>query len=222
MDDIVPELLKTIQTQFEKKTYKSQKLKKALLRLDGQKATYADANDFAVGIGEILAEVLGVTIKTEVLPDGRMYFNIAERILNPTLQNNYDLVSEFTTEVQTALNESAGIGLKAQTPALNQDRIDNLIERVSGAVDFEEIKWMLQEPIINFTQSVVDDAIKANVDFHSDAGLNPTIKRTAVGKACDWCKNVAGTYKYGSEPKDIYKRHERCRCIVDYDPKDGG
>lgn len=57
-----------------------------------------------------------------------------------------------------------------------------MIERVSGAVDFEEIKWMLQEPIINFTQSVVDDAIKANVDFHSDAGLNPTIKRTAVGK----------------------------------------
>lgn len=60
---------------------------------------------------EILAEVLGVTIKAEVLPDGRMYFNIAERILNPTLQNNYDLVSEFTTEVQTTLNESAGIGL---------------------------------------------------------------------------------------------------------------
>lgn len=220
MDDIIPGLLETIQSQFDEKTYNSTKLKKALKRLSDKKATYIDVNDFAIGIGEILADVLGANITTEILPDGKMYFNIADRILNPTMQKNFDLVSGYAGDVQTELNQAAGINLKAQSPVINQDRIDGIINRVSSEADFEAIKWILQEPIVNFTQSVVDDAIKANVEFHAKAGLQPTITRTVRGKACDWCKNLAGTYPYHEEPKNVYQRHDRCRCTVEYNPKD--
>lgn len=220
MDDIVPGLLETIQSQFDEKTYNSTKLKKALKRLSDKKANYIDVNDFAIEIGEILADVLGANITTEILPDGKMYFNIADRILNPTMQKNFDLVSGYAGDVQTELNQAAGINLKAQSPVINQDRIDGIINRVSSEADFEAIKWILQEPIVNFTQSVVDDAIKANVEFHAKAGLQPTITRTVRGKACDWCKNLAGTYPYHEEPKSVYQRHDRCRCTVEYNPKD--
>lgn len=220
MDDIVPGLLENIQSQFDEKTYNSVKLKKALKLLQDKKATYVDVNDFAIEVGEILADVLGTNITAEILPDGKMYFNIADRILNPTMQKNFELVSGFAGDVQTELNQAAGIKLKAQSPVLNQDRVDGIINRVSSEADFDAIKWILQEPIVNFTQSVVDDAIKANVDFHARAGLNPTITRTVKGKACDWCKNLAGTYVYHEEPENVYQRHDRCRCTVEYNPKD--
>lgn len=220
MDDIVPALLESIQSQFDERTYNSAKLKKSLQALKSNKATYIDVNDFAIEVGEILADVLGTNITAEVLPDGKVYFNIADRILNPTMQKNFELVNGFARDVQTELNQAAGIKLKAQSPVLNQDRIDGIINRVSGEADFEAIKWILQEPIVNFTQSVVDDCIKANVDFHARSGLQPTITRTVRGKACDWCKNLAGTYIYHEEPENVYQRHDRCRCTVEYNPKD--
>lgn len=220
MDDIVPELLKAIQSQFEEKIRNSPKIRKALQQLKNKKATYIDVNDFAIESGEILADALGTNITTAFLPDGKMYFNIAERILNPTMKNNFELVSGFASEVQTELNQAVGLRLRSQTPTLNQDRIDGIINRVSSEDDFDTVKWILQEPIINFTQSVVDDAIKANVDFHAKSGLEPTITRTVRGKACDWCKNLAGTYLYHEAPDDVYRRHDRCQCMVEFNPKD--
>lgn len=219
-DDIVPELLATIESQFNEQTYNSEKLKRAVKLLESKKATYLDVNDFAIEIGEILSNVFGTNITAEILPDGKMYFNIAERILNSTLKKNYELISGFAVDVQKLLNNEANLRLKSQTPEFNQDRVDGLVNKLSSANSFEDVKWLLQEPIINFTQSVVDDAIKANVDFHAKAGLNPTITRTVKGKACDWCKNLAGTYVYYEEPDNVYQRHERCRCIVEYNPKD--
>lgn len=50
------------------------------------------------------------------------------------------------------------------------------------------------------------------------AGLQPRIIRKATGTCCEWCKNLAGTYDYPVENEDVYRRHERCRCTVDYDP----
>lgn len=221
MDDIVPGLLETIENQFDERTYKSAKLKKTLRSLKDRKATYLDANEFAIEVGEILADVLSTNITAEVLPDGKMYFNIADRILNPTLKKNYDLISGYSGNVQTLLNKAADLHLKTQIPKLNQDRIDGIINRISSGENFDEIKWILDDPIINFSQSIVDEAIEKNAKFHSKSGLAPKLVRRVYGHACDWCRDLAGTYDYRSAPKDIYRRHERCHCTVDYVPKEG-
>lgn len=221
-NDIVPALLETISKEFDEQTFSSLKLKKALNLLKNKQATYLDVNDFAVEIGEILAKVLNSNITLNVLPDGKMYFNIAERILNTTMQKNHELISNFAVDVQTDLNRIAGLKLKGQKPELNQDRIDGIINRISSGENFDDIKWLLDEPLINFSQSIVDDAIKTNVDFQFKAGLQPKITRRVSGHACDWCKNLAGTYDYPYDiPDDLYRRHERCRCTVEYNPKDG-
>lgn len=218
MDDIVPELLEKIQADFKARTLASDKLKTALKLLKSKKANYLTANDFAIEVGSILSSVFEDNITAEVLPDGKMYYNISERILNPAMSNIFDLITGFSSEVQAILNESAGINIRAQTPEINQSRIDGIIDRLSDAEDFEAIKWILDDPIINFCQSVVDDAIKANADFHYNAGLKPVITRRLGGDACKWCRNLAGSYEYHSEPEDIYRRHERCRCTVEYKP----
>ncbi|EME8143297.1 hypothetical protein I4L49_001494 [Enterococcus faecium] len=220
-NDIVPALLEEIQNEFDKRTYNSKKLKKAFLLLQDKKATYLDANNFAIEIGEILSDVLRTKITAEVLPDGKMYFNIADRILNPTMKKNYDLISNFIVDVQTELNRTANLRLKGQIPEFNQDRIDGIVNRISSEEDFESIKWLLDDPIINFSQSIVDDGIKANAEFHANAGLQPQITRKVSGHACEWCSRLAGTYEYDEAPKEVYQRHERCRCTVDYNPGNG-
>ena len=219
--DIVPALLELIESEFDNRTYNSEVLKKAIQALRDKKATYKDANEFAIEIGEILSDVLNTRITLETLPDGKMYFNIADRIMNSTMQKNFDLITGYAIDVQTELNYSAGLKLKGQKPKLNQSRIDGIVERLSTAEEFEQIKWILDEPIKNFSQSIVDDTVKANMDFQAKAGLKPKITRVVVGNCCDWCREIAGTYNYGDTPEDIYRRHRYCRCRVDFVPGDG-
>ena len=132
MDDIVPGLLEKIQSQFDERTYNSDKLKKALKLMKVKKATYLDVNNFAVEVGEILADVLGQNITASVLPNGNMYFNIADRLLNPTMQKIFELITGFAGDVQTDLNRAAGLKLKAQIPGISQDRIDGIVNRISS------------------------------------------------------------------------------------------
>jgi len=219
--DIVPELLANIEQEFDLRTFDNPKLKMAIQQLRDKLATYRNVNEFAVEIGEILASTLKGQITGDTLPDGKMYYNIAERILNTTMKKNYDLISGYAADVQTELNHKAGLHLKGQKPSLNKDRINGIVNRVSNEDDFSKIKWILDEPIVNFSQSIVDDAIKTNADFHLKAGLSPSIERTATGNPCDWCKAVEGVYNYPDVPKDVFRRHRHCRCNVDYDPKTG-
>ncbi|MFX3746175.1 hypothetical protein [Streptococcus suis] len=219
--DMLPDLLKEVQEKFEVSYGKSEKVRNAFEELKKKRATYATVNDFALEVGDILAEALSSSVTGDRLPDGKMYYNIAQRLLTDTLGHNFELVSGYTGQVQEDLNRSANIGLQVQVPEVNQDRIDGLVNRLSSEDEFDKVSWLLQESIINFTQSVVDDIIKANAEFHYDSGLSPQIIRKEGGKCCGWCREVVGIYQYPKVPKDVYRRHQRCRCTVDYDPKNG-
>lgn len=219
--DIVPELLEKIKKDFNKNIGNSNKLKNLLNLIENGNAKYSDANEYAIELGELLAQSFRKFITVDVLPDGKMYYNIAERILNDTLKNNHTLIAAATTKIQTDLNTKSGFKIKGIAPVLKQDRIDGFINRVSNEELFEDAQWILGEPVVNFSQSVVDDAIKENAEFHSKSGLYPTITRTVDGaNACNWCKSVAGVFKYPDVPDGIYRRHDRCRCTVEYDPGD--
>ena len=221
MEDIAPKLLGKIQKDFQTMFDKSEIISKLYAKVRDGTATYKEANDFAVEVGHILSKAYGQNLSSAVLPEGKMFYNIAQRIISPTMANNYDLVSEVAKEVQQSLNSDAGIGIKPIVPELNQDRIAGIVNRVSMEENFDEIKWILGEPIVNFSQSIVDDSIKVNAEFHGKAGMKPKIVREMAGNCCDWCKALAGKYTYPDVPHDIYKRHQRCRCTVDYVPGDG-
>lgn len=219
--DIVPELLEKIQRDFNKLFKQNKKLQQIQEMIDSGTATYKQANEYAIEVGEMLASVFEVHIKSEALPDGKMYFNIAERILNPTLSNNHKIVAQVSAEIQEHLNKSIGLGLKGIEPKINQFRIDSIINRIDAEEVFDDVSWILAEPVVNFTQSVVDDTIKENVKFQGESGLYPKVIRIAnYSDACDWCKEMEGTYKYPNVPDGIFGRHDRCRCTVEYDPGD--
>ena len=221
VEDIVPSLLKKIKSEFEDARLDSEVLKDLLSKLHHSKASYLDANQYAIEIGEILSKALGASLTNETLPDGKMYYNIAQRLLTDVLGRNYELVSDYTEQVQKNLNSEAKIGLAAQVPEFNQDRIDGLVNRLASEESFDDIKWLLVDPIVIFSQSIVDDSIRKNAEFHHKVGLSPKIVRRVVGHPCKWCKSLEGSYNYPEVPKDIYRRHGNCRCTVDYHPGNG-
>ena len=219
--DVLPSILKEVQERFERDFGKSEIVRNAFAALKGKKATYKTANEFAIEIGDILSKALGTSLSADKLPDGKMYYNIAQRLLTDVLRRNHELVSGYTSDVQKNLNQEAKISLKVQVPELNLDRIAGIVNRFSSEENFEDVSWLLGEPIVNFTQSIIDDSIRKNAEFHHQSGLQPEIIRKSYFHCCEWCQEVQGNYKYPRVPKDVYRRHQHCRCIVDYDPKSG-
>jgi hypothetical protein len=220
-NDVLPDILQEVQERFERDFGKSEIVRNAFATLKAKKATYKTANEFAIEIGDILSRVLGTSLSADKLPDGKMYYNIAQRLLTDVLGRNYELVSGYASDVQKNLNDKAKIGLKVQVPELNKDRIAGIVNRFSSEDNFEDVSWLLDEPIVNFTQSIIDDSIRENAEFHHKAGLQPEIVRTSYFHCCEWCQEVEGNYKYPRVPKNVFRRHQHCRCIVDYDPKNG-
>lgn len=220
-NDVLPGILEEVQERFERDFGKSEIVRNAFATLKAKKATYKTANEFAIEIGDILSRVLGTSLSADKLPDGKMYYNIAQRLLTDVLGRNYELVSGYASDVQKNLNDKAKIGLKVQVPELNKDRIAGIVNRFSSEDNFEDVSWLLGEPIVNFTQSIIDDSIQKNAEFHHRSGLQPEIVRKSYFHCCEWCQEVQGNYKYPRVPKDVYRRHQHCRCILDYDPKNG-
>ena len=220
-NDIVPDLLEKIKQDFFSNAEKSSELEKLLLLLKSGKATYKESYRFATKIGEILSTVLQENINNTVLPEGKMHFNIANRILNEMLETNHKMVSSYAKNIQEELNKQAGLGLKSVIAPINQNRIDSLVNRLSHESSFDEASWILGAPVVNFSQNVVDNHIKANAEFHYKSGLKAKVVRTTTGKCCEWCDKLAGIYFYPKVDKDVFRRHDRCDCIVEYYPGDG-
>ncbi|MEG1863529.1 MAG: hypothetical protein RR198_07990 [Oscillospiraceae bacterium] len=173
-------------------------------------------------MGQALANAFSSCISADILPDGKMYQNIAEKIMLPMLKGNYDLVSKASVTVQNNLNKAAQIVLKAQSAAFDGERATNLVHKVSSYADYNNAAWVLNEPIKDFTVCVADNTLKKNAEFQAKSGLSPVIVRKAESKCCKWCSKLEGVYQYPDDvPKDVYLRHDNCRCTVDYRPGNG-
>ena len=150
----------------------------------------------------------------DILPDGKMYYNIASRILPPNLEECHEMVAEIAEGIYGILNEQAGLHIKALRPDLNRDRIDGLVNYVSNADQYEDVRKSTEQDVVNFSQSVATDAVHKNADFHYKAGLTPKIRREAESGCCKWCQSLEGTYDYGdvrNTGNDVWRRHRDSR-----------
>lgn len=235
MADIVPDLLEEIGLIFSEELQKREKIKDLEEKLKQAKATFEDADEYAVEVGDSLATAYQSTITKDKLPGGKMHYNIASGIIPPTLEANHDIITAYAAGVQRLANEKAELGLQPITPEIDRNRVNGLVDKVSRYDDFDLGKWILGEPIRNFAQNVVDEIVRANADFQYKSGLSPKITRKTEppgrgsyrsGKRryvyyvpCKWCINLAGTYDYSpGMDRNVFRRHEKCRCTVEYSP----
>lgn len=109
--DVAPELLDRVQKTFSRKVESNREIKRILQKLEDGTADMVDAANYARAIGESLAAAFA-TIKAADLPDGRMYYNIANRVIRNPLEEADVMVEDVAGKIMALLNKKAGIGLK--------------------------------------------------------------------------------------------------------------
>lgn len=215
--DIVPVLNEKIQSSFKNICLKDRKLTQIGKRIRDGTANQTDAHDYAERLGENLSRALKNNLTADNLPNGTLYYNIAQRTVIPGLEENYNLVNDIATEIQAIADKKRKIGLGAVKADFPTERINGLIDKMTSDLSsIEEADRWLGEPIINNSEAFFDDFVKANADFRTNVGLKTTITRTADSGCCQWCEDLAGTYDYKTVPPQVYQRHEFCRCTVTY------
>ncbi len=223
-NDIAPALLEKVSASFDALTASDPTLSRLQARIEAGKGTYADAQAYATRAGGLLSEALRRYVSSDDLPDGRMYYNIADRLLTPLLTSDHDLVANAAAQVQQTLNEAAGIGMQAVRPSLNTDRIRGLVDEVSSAERYDDVSARLYGQVTNFSQNVVDESVRVNADAQFGAGMSPKITRIAAPNCCDWCADLAGTYEYtevSDTGNEVWQRHANCGCLIEYVPSRG-
>ena len=222
MEDVAPALIADVIDEFHRLYEESDKIRVLLGKVKEGTATFAEAQQYSLEVSRLIGVAYEKHVSSAVLPDGRMYYNIASRLIPDTLDENYKTVSDYAVEVLKKLNENARIGLKAKAAEKDADRIEGLVNLASSAEQYDDVSKKLLTAFENFSQSIVDKTIQTNADLHYRAGLNPKIIRKSERKCCEWCANLAGEYDYPTDmPDDVFRRHENCRCTVEYDPGSG-
>lgn len=112
MNDVAPKLYDGIMERFEYYKRNSHAIDRCEKRLVNGTATYRDAYYYSTAIGECMSDAILDTITQDRLPDGRMYYNIAQRTVRPALERVGELCGAYADQVQKLMNEAAGLGLK--------------------------------------------------------------------------------------------------------------
>lgn len=214
MSDFGQELAFEVTKSFVK-NIKSDKTLKKLTKKAMNSADYEKANEYAVRIGELASNA--VQSNTETL--SFMSKEVAREVLTPLLSETHQIVSSVAQNVQKNLNASNDLGIEALSADLDTNRIDGFIEKVASYENFEDAKWVLKEPIVNYSQAIVDQTIRKNARADSKMGLTAKITRTTESRPCKWCASLAGTYLYedvSDTGNDVFRRHENCRCRVTF------
>lgn len=214
-NDVSQGLLKAVIKDFEGKYSKSKEINKLLSMIEKGTATHEDSYRFAQKVSDYLNEAIKRNMTGNTLPNGKLYYHIAEEVLTPVLKNNHALVTNYARDVQTILNAKDDIPFKGRTAKVNADRIEGICSEYSRADTFEDTAEDLGASVENYTLSCVDDTILENVKFLNNLGYHEVVERRAESGACKWCRSIEGTYDYYSNmDTTVFRRHKRCKCVV--------
>ena len=214
-EDIAPALLSKVQKAFNK-GLKSRGIEstKAVKELAAQRKVRI--HDYASKVGDALSEAYGKVITVDALPDGTLYYNIAEKVVKPTIEEAYTMVSDVADACQIAQNKGIGLGLKPIRPPIEVERLDGLIDAMTSGW-FEDVEVYLGEPVKNIVNHFADRHLEKNSEFLCNSGVTTLIIRTAEAGCCEWCSQRAGTYEDYAEAQynEAFARHEGCRCSLE-------
>ena len=217
MEDIVPGLIADISASYRNRMELDRRVLTVNRRIRDGTANLMDAHLYAERAGVNMSNAMLQYITEENLPNGVLYYNIAERTVPTLLLEDYEAVNLTAADIQRIMDRKAKIGLTASKADFPEERIEGLVRKMTEPdLEFAQRLVWLKEPIVNNSEAFFDDFVKKNAEVRTQIGLKAIITRTVFPGCCSWCDELAGTYEYGKEPADIYRRHENCRCEVTY------
>lgn len=133
MKDIGLELQKSIETAFNERLAIDVVIKAIKLKVENGKATQRDVTMLCKRLGEIASKVLIENIKPEMMPNDKMYWNIAEKAIKPLMIQIHGIVNKVAAEVVEAERKTNGIHIKPIEPVFPEERIESLINNFVNA-----------------------------------------------------------------------------------------
>lgn len=200
-DDIKDEFLEAVQQDLLAARY-------------ARENTYRAATRYAGRVGNALANVFRRHAPVLSIEEWDL-----ENLIPQALGLDHSMVAEMCLKVQTAMNEAAGLGIRAAEPKFDGNRAYGIVEELRAHPEFTDIEKLFYDQVANFSMHVVDESVRANADVQSNAGLDVSIVRTADADACIWCREVAGVYPYEevkNTGNDVFRRHDSCNCTCDF------
>lgn len=179
--------------------------------IEAGRGTYEMASEYAARVGDNLAKVLKQRAPLESIAEWDI-----EDLIPKSLGLDHSMVVYACENVQTALNKDAGLRIKFQAPEFDSNRAYGIVEELRDNPEFVNIEASFYDQLGNFSQNVVDDAIRDNGKVISNAGIRTYVVRATEAGACPWCNDLAGIYDY-DEVKfggEVWRRHENCRCTI--------
>lgn len=223
--DVSPGILEQMNQAIEANNANKRSRNRLIVKAEKGQAGYKDAYEYAGLRGKAAADAIREIEETD-LPNGRMYFNIADKSIRPILEETGDEIFSYASQLLENINDKAGIHLKPVLPDPEDtaEKIKGILDLASSNEHWNEVREETAQTVENFSRKCVDDHIRANAERQYEVGLSAKVVRTASRGACVWCEDVAGSYEYAAvkgKGEDVWRRHANCNCVIEYEPVKG-
>lgn len=98
--------------------------------VDSGRVKLRDLNKAAEIAGRIAGKTMAEALQTEY-PNGQIPVDDVRRIIVPILRQNFKIMTELASEVQSAEYKKAGIGLRATVPEYDANQEAEIAKRIS-------------------------------------------------------------------------------------------
>ena len=202
--------IQALYDEFQKKCALDPELRALKQKIESGSADFNDTAAYSQRVSKLLGKTLSKHI--DGIPASQR-----EKICKWLLQEQYKDTNSICDVVQMALDEAQGIHLKPVKPKFPAERVEQVAHALEDpTVKPEVIQRRANAPVANVSMSFHDNYIRENAKIRAKLGMKPTITRYGSG-CCTWCSEVAGRYKFGEQPKDVFRRHDNCNCVIIYD-----
>lgn len=180
-------------------------------KLDKGNGDFTNSDECSKVLSTILGEELAKHILELGVGEGR------SEVCQQLLKDHFDKVSRNFERAQSTVDRGKGIDLGTVTPEFPAERAKEVGHSLDDpTVSDEKIQRRCQGAVTNVAKSMHDSFVKENARVRNDLGLKPIIERFG-SMPCKWCADVAGKYRFGEQPDDIFRRHDNCNCTIIYD-----
>lgn len=138
--DILPDLLEKIFSEYEKQIKENKFINKFNKELEKGIAKESDVSLYGDELGNCASIAFLKYVKEENLPDEKLYWNIAERLIEPLLKDVYQKVNNAAEKVQLRIDKENKINIKTQHAEFPKRRVHDLIEKAIYFFEGKEVE----------------------------------------------------------------------------------
>ena len=222
-EDIAPELYKEITEQFQKSVQNDSQIKSIVSKVNRKRATAKDITRAAERLGTHASDAMKAVLTAERLPDGVLYWNIADRTVKPVMRTVYDTVNTLALGQKRGADIAKGVKLGIEVGVDPEDRIETLMGMLTSADTPEALAESLEKGVKTTALDYLDDFNQGNARARDAMGIKQYVVREYDGvglnngkEPCQWCLERAGTWTYKEAAENgVFERHEGCGCTIE-------